>query len=451
MKRPFMVWAALAAAMAGGCTPGGGCAAGGGRDAGPGDVVWSAPCRGLDDYVLSVWGPGPDDIFFVGGNGVAARALLLHYDGASWVRTTGVSDQVLWWVWGTSGQDVWAVGENGQALHFDGGLWTRTSTGTTATLYGVWGSAADAVWAVGGSIDPLGPKDVFLYWDGMQWLPTPTDGLSGESIFKVWGASPTDVWAVGTGGVLYHWTGGPAWVRVPSPTDDSLISLYGNAADDIYAVGGITDGVLLHYDGTAWAVIASGFSTAGLNGVWTAPAFSTILVGHDGYAARFRDGAAEPLPTGVSQGLHAVFVDGGGTWAVGGNLLDSSSGPGGVILRFGTPAAACDIVDFMQPPTGGTDGGVADPCPGGTGSVGPGGECGSGRDCQCMAGLECWYVVIETSQVNNHFICTAPCTNAAQCQLAYGAGACCIIPGPQTVTSVCHSPGYDPPAGDPCN
>jgi len=450
--------AAAACALVWACTPGGGCSCsagsggdGGGRpDGGGGNVVWSAACTGLDDYVLGVWGPGPDELFFVGGNTVTSSALLLHYDGTTWLRTTGVSTEMLWWVWGISGQDVWAVGKDGEALHFKGGTWDHTATGTAATLYGVWGSSADAVWAVGGAADPMGARDVFLLWNGTVWGAVPADVPSGEIINKVWGTSSSDVWAVGTGGVIFHYTGG-IWMRAPSPTTEPLVSLWGAAPDDIWAVGGADSGVLLHYDGAAWALVGSGFSPGGLNGVWTGPGSSAMLVGNDGFAGRFRDGAPELLLTGVDQDLVSVFIDGSTTWAVGGNL-SGGAGAGGVILRFGLPAAPCEIVEFMQPPiVEGTDGGVADPCPGGTATVAAGGECGSGRDCQCMAGLECWYIVIQSSQINNHFICTAPCANDAACTGMYGSGACCIIPGPQTVTTVCHPPGWTPAAGDPCN
>jgi hypothetical protein len=430
-------------------------------DSGPPPApVWQTVCSGLDDYVLSVWGPAPDDVFFVGGNGVAGRALLLHYNGATWVRTLGVSSEVLWWVAGTSGQDVWAVGENGEALHYDGGFWEPRPTGTTATLYGVWGTAPDAVWAVGGSIDPLGPKDVFLFWDGTSWVPYAPAVPSGETLFKVWGAAADDVWAVGTGGVIFHWDG-TVWTRATSPTDKTLITVYGGASNDVWAIGGVSGGLVLHWDGNDWVVAGEGFSPSGLNAVWTEAGSSPIIAGHDGYAARFRNFVAEPLPTGIDEGLHAVFGDGFGMWAAGGALLDLSGGPQGVILRFGTPAAKCDIVDYMQPPIPGTDAGAdagSDPCPGGTASVGPGGECGSGRDCQCIPGLECWWVSIcwgggppcpPTGNMFSHFMCTAPCASAAACG-DYGPGACCIIPGKQTTTTVCHPADWIFPDGDRC-
>jgi hypothetical protein len=448
--------------------------------AGPPDpppVVWDVACGKLNDFVLSGWARSPEDVWFVGGNSLENRGLLLHYDGTQWVSVTGVTDKLLWWVWGASSTDVWAVGEDATALHFKGGLWSKTcalETGcnealfvciqdTTVgcfedadcppyilpTLYGVWGTGPDAVWAVGGSTSPTGPKDVFLFWNGEQWIRGAVDVPSGESIFKVWGAAPDDVWAVGTGGVIFHFTGS-MWLRAESPTEENLIALYGTAANDIWAVGGIADGVLLHYDGNAWTIVKQGFSTSGLNGVYTSADTNPVIVGFDGYAARVRDGAAEPLPTGIDEGLHGVFGDGSGIWAVGGNLLNPAAGPQGVILRFGLAPATCDIVEYPQPivkdvPCG------SNTCSGGAGTAGPGEPCNSGNDCECMEGLDCWYWVIPWDQTLDHFLCAAQCANSAQCQTAFGAGAHCCIPGPQVASFWCHPDGPLPLNLDACN
>jgi len=440
-----------------------------------GDSVWTAACSGLDDFVLSGWARSPTDIWFVGGNAAAERGLLLHYDGTSWLSTTGVADRTLWWVSGSSGE-VWAVGADARAYHLSGGVWSRTCTvpsgcntaiGTCAndttvactmdsdcpyvplpTLFGVWGSAPDAVWAVGGDTNPAGPQDVFLFWNGEQWIPGSVDVPSGRTIFKVWGSAADDVWAVGGGGVIFHFTGS-IWQATPSPTEEDLISVWGNASDDVWAIGGISTGTLLHYDGTAWSVFDQGFSPGGMISVWTSPTTSPVVTGYFGWAGFIRNGDIDPSVTGIEQALHSVFGDGQGTWAVGGNLADPGAGPGGVIMHFGLEPAACTIEEFNQPVVP-TDCGGAGTCPGGGGTVGPGEACASGRDCECMAGLSCWYIVIPDSQIDNHFICTEDCGGDLDCDAVYGAGSCCIIPGPQTVETVCHPPNYTPVSGDPC-
>ena len=52
-------------------------------------------------------------------------------------------------VWGSSGSDVFAVGECGTILHYDGSELVAMSSGTTRALYGVWGSSGSDVFAVG--------------------------------------------------------------------------------------------------------------------------------------------------------------------------------------------------------------------------------------------------------------------------------------------------------------
>jgi len=56
---------------------------------------------------------------------------------------------VLYGVWGSSGNDVFAVGSDGNILHYDGSSWTPMTSGTANALDGVWGSSGNDVFAVG--------------------------------------------------------------------------------------------------------------------------------------------------------------------------------------------------------------------------------------------------------------------------------------------------------------
>jgi photosystem II stability/assembly factor-like uncharacterized protein len=55
----------------------------------------------------------------------------------------------LYGVWGSSGGDVFTVGDAGTILHYDGSTWSTMSSGTTERLYGVWGSSGSDVFVVG--------------------------------------------------------------------------------------------------------------------------------------------------------------------------------------------------------------------------------------------------------------------------------------------------------------
>ena len=55
----------------------------------------------------------------------------------------------LYGVWGSSANDVFAVGAAGIVLHYTGSAWNTMECGTTADLRGVWGTTGSDVLAVG--------------------------------------------------------------------------------------------------------------------------------------------------------------------------------------------------------------------------------------------------------------------------------------------------------------
>ena len=52
-------------------------------------------------------------------------------------------------VWGTSGTDVFAVGQGGTILHYDGTTWSEMESVAANCLHGIWGSSSTDVFAVG--------------------------------------------------------------------------------------------------------------------------------------------------------------------------------------------------------------------------------------------------------------------------------------------------------------
>ena len=70
------------------------------------------------------------------------------------------------------------------------------------------------------------------------------------------------VFAVGENGRIVR-RQGSTWTRMASPTPTDLYCVFGEAVDDVWAAG--QDGVVLHYDGTAWSVVDPGVS--GLDGI----------------------------------------------------------------------------------------------------------------------------------------------------------------------------------------
>ncbi|HSD72021.1 MAG TPA: hypothetical protein VLE54_04485 [Thermoanaerobaculia bacterium] len=143
-------------------------------------------------------------------------------------------------VWGSSSEDVFAVGSRGVVLHFDGRRWTRQASGTGKNLAAVWAASSTEAFAVG--LD-----GVILHFDGRGW-ETEKSGTS-KSLLAVWGASARDVFAVGRGGTILHFDG-RGWTRQASPTRYDLNSVWGSSATDVYAAG--LHGTLIQFDGKKW-------------------------------------------------------------------------------------------------------------------------------------------------------------------------------------------------------
>jgi hypothetical protein len=110
----------------------------------------------------------------------------------------------LYGIWAFSPQDAWVAGErlsyvNGNPLrdgalaHWNGTAWTVEDKAEWPRFRAIWGSTPNDVWAVG----PEG----LAHRDASGWTPLNLAGLSGNHI---WGANQLDAWIVGPGGRALH-------------------------------------------------------------------------------------------------------------------------------------------------------------------------------------------------------------------------------------------------------
>jgi hypothetical protein len=149
-------------------------------------------------------------------------------------------------------------------------------------------------------------------------------------VFKVW-----DRWFVGDGLVLH--LEGDLLVAYPPPDDAKLLTVRGRSDGDVWAVGGSSGPVLLHWDGFAWETVEVDLTCTSqpLNGVWTAPGEDVWIAGNTGAMARY-DGeqwyCARPPVT--FEHFHAVWQHDDEMWWAGGNLFSSGNNYG-TIGHFG--------------------------------------------------------------------------------------------------------------------
>ena len=353
---PFVA-SALVLAACGGEPPAKGPSDGGPNDgatsvqpeAGTG-AEWRTVLDDLDGTLLSVWGPSERDVWAVGGAlGNGFDALVLRFDGTTWRRLAPGKTETFWWVHGTSGSDVWLVGEKGRITHWDGAAFTEVPSGTDATLYGVWAAAPDDAWAVGGTPDqPDATNDVVLHWDGTAWKPEALPEPKKVALFKVWGASADNLYVVGEAGVVWHRTAS-VWKReAEGIATGRLTTVAGCGPNEVYAVGGRD---LLVSNGTEWkrAEIDPQKILNDLNGV-SCNGGRVVVVGGGSLKLRLVNGVWESdFGSEPFMDLHAAWADSSGAfWGAGGQFATSAKAGAkrkGVIARF-----AADVVPSTLAP-----------------------------------------------------------------------------------------------------
>jgi hypothetical protein len=135
---------------------------------------------GVDGPLWGVWGAAPDDVWSVGGDVLSdtATPILIHWDGSAWssveLPAPDRPSRALFKVWGTSADNVFAVGHLGLVYRFDGQTWSQVPSGTGEDLISLWGRAPDDIAIIGGRAN-----GVLARWDGAKLTSQVIAGLPG--------------------------------------------------------------------------------------------------------------------------------------------------------------------------------------------------------------------------------------------------------------------------------
>jgi hypothetical protein len=177
---------------------------------GDGNVSWKGVAG--TGNVLGFWGASANDVWLIADNSESntwEKGITRHGtpdpDGGTalvWTNVDSQSPMALAGIWGSSADDIWAVGDKGTMRRMKKGMtrWEIVSSPTTEALRAIWGTAANDIWAVGDS-------GTILHYDGNEWSPSAAAfGLGYKpNLYGVWGSSKDDVWIVGD--VTLHYTG----------------------------------------------------------------------------------------------------------------------------------------------------------------------------------------------------------------------------------------------------
>ena len=199
--------------------------------------TWTQQATPVTDPVWGVWAVAPDDVWAVGGEVLSSTPpFVMRYDGQTWslvdlpvLVRPGV--HALFKIWASADDDLYIVGQNGIALHWNGESLTELFLGVSQDLIGIWGTSADNIVAVGGR----GTAEI-VRWDGETW--TKKEGSSLPGLNGVWLGRPDVAHAVGVAGtsVLVD----PETLAItddPVSTDLELHGIFADARGQLIALG----------------------------------------------------------------------------------------------------------------------------------------------------------------------------------------------------------------------
>ncbi len=321
-------------------------------ETGGGDPAWHQVFSELPGSLYSVSGTSTSNVWTVGADyddGMGPS--VLHFDGTSWSRVDpGLTEGDFWWVHIFDADSMVFSGSHGRVVRYEDGTFTPMETpGTgeaTEKVFGVWGSSPDDMWAVGGQFGTFGAGFVWHYsegaWEAMT-LPELDD--PPDNYLKPWGSAADDVWIVGNFGAMLHWDGTELSAVSPG-TDDSLFTVHGHADGSLVsAVGGASSGTVVTLDADAgtWSETGPEEAVSGLFGVYHA-ADVGYAVGLYGAVVKYEDGVWTDVATDLSgDSLHGVWIDpAGGVYGVGGDLLSGNQNDG-VLIYLGDEALPSEI------------------------------------------------------------------------------------------------------------
>ena len=287
--------------------------------------------------LLAAWSSGIDNVWIVGGReGVGGAPTVFRYDGSAWAKLdSGQTNVDLWQVFGF-GDVVFLGGSNGTILRYENGTFTKITTPSTDIVFGLWGTSANDVWAVGGQ--NTGRAFVWRY-QGTEFVAVPgvpAELDTGGAVWKVSGRAANDVWMSASRGFVLHWDGQALTSERIGGTGESLFSIGCTMTRCATAGSNTTNGVLYENEGAGWASKVPTMDGPIWRGV-TPIGEPTYVVGQFGAVLR-RDGDGWKAEThGLTiEALHAAWADDDGNLFAVGGKFDRAITLDGILLFKGS-------------------------------------------------------------------------------------------------------------------
>lgn len=257
----------------------------------------------IDDIytkISSMWGTSVNNIYAVGEKGKIYR-----YDGSSWEDEGYPYGIYFNGVTGTSASDVYVVGDYGSLNHYDGSQWTLQSSTYVWDMNGIWGTVSNSLYAAGSG-------GTILYYNGTSWTPQ-VDTATVNTFRGIEGADANNIYAVTCGGDLGEYYGevvkydGASWTVKKDVSSDCLIGVSVLDANNVFAAG--QSNVFRSNDGgTTWTTDADVALNREINAISGSATDNVFVVGDGGFVKRFNGTSWEALDIGNTERLETVLV-----------------------------------------------------------------------------------------------------------------------------------------------
>jgi len=207
--------------------------------------------------IQAIFAFSEDDIWFTRG------ASFVHWDGNHYVHDCSMNsliDGSIQKIWGTSSQDLYAVGYNGTIIHYDGSLsadwagsWEKIESGTELPIMDIFGAIKnengqyEIICVAEDYGNPGGSKVLSIEDNNVSELPT--NGLLSYGLWGIRFVPQRQYIAVGDGLWETHSLDGN-WVRNASLPASFKTSIDGKDLNDVVVAGAFW--LLAHYNGMNW-------------------------------------------------------------------------------------------------------------------------------------------------------------------------------------------------------
>jgi hypothetical protein len=223
--------------------------------------------QGADFYnpIQSVFAFSQNDIWFC-GNGV------IHWNGNNFVPIPIPTN--VWGpfqmnkIWGSSGNDLYIVGNNGNIAHYNGSQWKKIESGTDLHIYDIWGNYDEElrdyeIYAVASKVAVNYDKRIIRINKSGDITSLSTNGIP-SNLTGIWFKNKS-FYVVGNGMFKKNDIESSSnWKDFHSELTSYHISdIRGNNYNDIIASGSF--GELVHFNGIIWK---SYINETYMNGAW---------------------------------------------------------------------------------------------------------------------------------------------------------------------------------------